>query len=99
MASAFTRTVIRQAWRTTGILTGEETLTKDFSIIPDFFNRHEQRILLATVLQKLDDQSSVHFRRRRRKLDSTHNLKNDDTVESLFLPDNCYEFQEVLCKK
>lgn len=71
---------------------------QDFTIFPGFFTLPEQRILLATALQKLDARESRQFRRRRQdflrnKLENEPRISTD--LGSLFLPDEYYQMEEV----
>lgn len=69
-------------------------LPADFHYYPKFLNGDEQRVLLLSALRKLDDSDSPASRRRRKQ-------KHSDTAEPqslshLFLPDNYYDFEEVV---
>ena len=71
---------------------------QDFSLYRDIFTVAEQRILLATALQKLDSLESRAFRRRRdafiRGLPK-ETLKQSQDPLDLFLPDEYYQMEEV----
>jgi hypothetical protein len=71
---------------------------RDFSLYRDVFTVAEQRILLATALQKLDSLESKAFRRRRDAF--IHGLPKNTPKQSqdpldLFLPDEYYQMEEV----
>src|SRR5882762_8137995 len=66
---------------------------RDFSLWPNIFTVPEQRILLAAALQKLDSVESRSFRRRREI--STHATPEQSNIQGLFLPDECYQMEEV----
>lgn len=76
------------------------TVPTDFSLFPDVFSISEQKLLLSTCLQQLDAQESRLYRRQREKLSSSRPNGNydisspDSSVESLFLPDEYYDFQD-----
>jgi hypothetical protein len=68
-------------------------LPVDFRFFPNFLNGEEQRILLLSALNKLDDADSRVARRRRKG-----NLTNPELqiLSHLFLPDEFYDFEEVV---
>ncbi|OCH86559.1 hypothetical protein OBBRIDRAFT_220068 [Obba rivulosa] len=67
----------------------------DFSLFNDFYSIPEQRILLSAALQKLDATESRQFRRRRKDYrPSIETTSGIDSVESTFLPDEYYGFEE-----
>jgi hypothetical protein len=78
------------------------TAPPDFNLFPDIFTISEQKLLLSTCLQQLDVQESRLYRRRREKLSTSHPGGNYDIsnanspVAALFLPDEYYDFQDVL---
>jgi hypothetical protein len=74
---------------------------RDFTFLPTFFSLAEQRILLATALRKLDAMESIQSRRRRKALLHVGHLPTlhpttSNPVQDCFLPEDCYEFEEVL---
>ncbi|KAI0748305.1 hypothetical protein C8Q80DRAFT_731064 [Daedaleopsis nitida] len=74
-------------------------LPEDFAFFPDFFTVDEQYALLKAALRKLDGMESGRFRRRRREyLGSPSAAARASSfkspVQSLFLPDEFYDFQE-----
>jgi alkylated DNA repair protein alkB family protein 7 len=69
---------------------------EDFTIVPDFLTLPEQRILLATSLQKLDSIDSRQFRRLRRTFLRSRKISDPTcSVQDMFLPDQYYQFEEV----
>lgn len=68
----------------------------DLLFLPQFFSESEQRVLLSVALQKLDSRESRLFKRRRKdyqaRLGTAH---MPTTIESHFLPDEFYDFEEV----
>lgn len=71
---------------------------RDFSLHCNVFTVPEQRILLATALQKLDSLDSRPFRRRRNAFihsRSKATLEQSQDIQGLFLPDEYYEMEEV----
>lgn len=74
-------------------------LPADLQYFPDFFSIREQRALLDVALRKLDISERRSFRLRRKELMRTRPTSGttDDrvSVQSLFLPDEYYDFQEV----
>ncbi|KAH9930052.1 uncharacterized protein B0H18DRAFT_873629 [Fomitopsis serialis] len=73
-------------------------LPADLQYFPDFFSIREQRALLDVALRKLDISERRSFRLRRKELMRTRPTSGttDDrvSVQSLFLPDEYYDFQE-----
>ena len=69
-------------------------LPGDFRLLPTFLDKQEQRLLLLAALRKLDDVGSRETRRKRKG----KNLINTDSprLNDLFLPDDCYNFEEVI---
>ncbi|KII88669.1 hypothetical protein PLICRDRAFT_41874 [Plicaturopsis crispa FD-325 SS-3] len=68
---------------------------RDYALYPDFFSVPEQTLLLSAALQKLNSAESARFRKRRRTFESA--IKHDpssSSMQSLFLPDEFYEFQQ-----
>src|ERR1700683_2354966 len=71
---------------------------RDFSLCPGIFTVPEQRILLATALQKLDALESRPFRRRRNAFihgRAKETLEQSQDLQSLFVPDEYYQMEEV----
>ncbi|KAJ6606490.1 hypothetical protein DFH09DRAFT_10078 [Mycena vulgaris] len=73
--------------------------TRDFTFLPGFFSLAEQRVLLTTVLQKLDAMESIQSRRRRKVLLRTGHLtlpppSRSNPLQDAFFPDEYYEFEE-----
>lgn len=77
-------------------------LPPDFHYFPDFFSIPEQRVLLAAALQKLDTAEIRQFRRLRKVFLAAQTNSPvagdrhspDHTVQAMFLPDECYNFEE-----
>ncbi|KAI0780747.1 hypothetical protein BD413DRAFT_499818 [Trametes elegans] len=103
--SCRSRQIWQQAWlgsrRTASRHLSTPALPRDFAFYPNFFTEHEQRVLLSAALRKLDAMESGRLRRRRREFLRSSGLQangNPDaannTVQSLFLPDDLYDFQE-----
>ena len=75
------------------------TFSHDFTFVPNFFNAKEQRVLLAAALQKLDAMDNRTVQRRRKNfIASQHGSWNHEfeSLSDIFLPDQCYQFEEVL---
>ena len=67
-----------------------------FAFIPGFLDAHEQRVLLRACLEKLDaTESREHRKRRRLHLTANPGAVTDNTVDSMFFPDEFYDFQEA----
>ncbi|EMD38339.1 hypothetical protein CERSUDRAFT_113501 [Gelatoporia subvermispora B] len=67
----------------------------DFAFFKDFYSIPEQRILLSAALLKLDSTETRQFRKRRMDYVATaKNTSRTDAVDSLFLPDEYYGFEE-----
>ncbi|OBZ75433.1 hypothetical protein A0H81_04127, partial [Grifola frondosa] len=85
--------VTRHAIRRMSSMTIE--LPQDFTFFRDFFTIPEQRILLTAALRKLDLMDSRQLRRRRKDYSSTAvESSQSDSIQSLFLPDEYYGFEE-----
>lgn len=69
-------------------------LPADFHYFPKFLNGDEQRVLLLSALRKLDDFDSPASRRRRKRKHS--DSAEPQSLSHLFLPDNYYDFEEVV---
>ncbi|KAH9838637.1 uncharacterized protein C8Q71DRAFT_821769 [Rhodofomes roseus] len=73
-------------------------LPTDFQWFPNFFSTREQYALLDAALRKLDVTENRQFRRRRKELMKAHSstpvADSGESVQSLFLPDEYYDFQE-----
>lgn len=68
----------------------------DLTFIPNFFTLREQRILLQTALQKLNHQEGRVFKKRRKLFESSLSAHSSDPeLDTLFLPDEYYRFEEV----
>jgi hypothetical protein len=65
----------------------------DFEFYPNFFSHTEQRVLLSAALHKLNMAESGRMRRLQRGFSTPFPLPS--SVEDLFLPDDCYTFEEV----
>lgn len=70
-------------------------LPPDFQWFPDFFSLSEQRALLTAALRKLDASESRQLRRRHKEYALNAPKDDESSVQSLFLPDELYDFQEV----
>ena len=83
-----------------GTLSSNHGLGDDFSLHLNVFNEDEQKILLAASLSKLDRAEDRHHRKRRRLFEATRAEKLSERldVNSLFLPDQYYDFQKVTCR-
>lgn len=75
------------------------SLPEDFAFFPDFFTVDEQSVLLKAALRKLDGMESGKVRRRRREYlrgpAAAARATSLSPVQSLFLPDEFYDFQEA----
>lgn len=71
-------------------------IPNDFTFIPQFLDVREQAILLRFALQKLDDSGSRSYQKRRKAYGSSLPLsaKENDHFDSIFCPENLYDFQE-----
>ena len=72
----------------------------DFDFYPHFFSQDEQRVLLRAALRKLDAQESPKHRRKRKDYlrtlaQASTAAAGSDPVQSLFLPDEYYAFQDA----
>jgi hypothetical protein len=70
---------------------------KDFVFVPNFLDGDEQRTLLTASLKLLDSSESGLHRRRRRKLEASREDFGATTssLQSMFLSDEFYQFEEV----
>jgi hypothetical protein len=70
---------------------------QDFVFVPDFLDVMEQKTLLTASLKLLDSSESGQHRRLRRKLEASRQVSGatTPTLQSLFLPDELYHFEEV----
>ena len=86
--------------RTLATPSSNHGLGDDFALHLNVFNEEEQKILLAASLSKLDRAEDRHHRKRRRFFEATHAEKLSERldVNSLFLPDQYYNFQQVTCR-
>ena len=86
--------------RTLTTLSSNRGLGDDFSLHLNVFNEEEQKILLAASLDKLNRAEDRHYRRRRKLFEATRAEKLSEhlDVNSLFLPDQYYDFQKVTCR-
>ena len=85
-----------QTTSTGGQQSARAALPPDFQWYPDFFSLSEQRALLAAALRKLDATESRQARRRRKEYTlKAPNDSRESSVQSPFLPDELYDFQEV----
>jgi len=71
--------------------------SRDFTLLPDFLSLSEQRILLATALQKLDATDGRLFRRLRKGFESSKPPSLQHSALDMFLPDEYYRFEEGHC--
>jgi alkylated DNA repair protein alkB family protein 7 len=77
-------------------------ISRDFTLLPNFFSLTEQRVLLTTALQKLDAMDSIQSRRRRKITLRAgppllaSNISNP--LHDCFFPDEYYQFEEVLSR-
>jgi alkylated DNA repair protein alkB homolog 7 len=80
-------------------LRGLSSIPNDFRIYKDFLNVNEQRMILSTLLRKLDSHESPRTRRRRRQLLAEQSVvieeRLHDDPTNLFAPDEHYEFESV----
>jgi len=93
--------VFRAHWsRALATLSSNHGLGDDFALHLNVFNEEEQKILLATSLSKLDRAEDRHHRKRRKNFEATRGEEHSERldVKSLFLPDQCYDFQKVTCR-
>ncbi len=65
---------------------------------PTYFTINEQKILLRASLQKLDNSETTRNRKRRRNYLKTLSATTPDplSVQCIFLPEEYYEFREVV---
>ncbi|KAF9001895.1 hypothetical protein BDQ17DRAFT_1244136 [Cyathus striatus] len=63
-----------------------------FKFWPSFFSFDEQKCLLDAALTKLDSMESRRSRQRRRQHPRVINTSG--SIQQMFYPDDCYEFQE-----
>ena len=94
------RHVSRAHWgRALGTLGSNHRLGDDFALHLNVFNEEEQKILLEASLSKLDGAEDRHHRKRRKIFEATRaeKLSEHPGVNSLFLPDQYYDFQKVTC--
>ena len=82
----------RRAYSTSSLRAVAQRLPPDLQWFPDFFSPAEQRALLTAALRKLDATESRAYRRKRREYAPKD---AGSSVQSLFLPDEFYDFQEV----
>ena len=82
----------RRAFSTSSPRAVAQRLPPNFQWFPDFFSPAEQRALLTAALRKLDATESRAYRRKRREYAPKD---AGSPVQSLFLPDEFYDFQEV----
>ena len=91
----------RTRWgRALTTLSSNHCLGDDFVLHLNVFNEEEQKILLATSLSKLDRAEDRHHRKRRKIFEATRAEKLSEHlgINSLFLPDQYYDFQKVTCR-
>ena len=67
---------------------------RNFIFFPTFFSEQEQRLLLSASLARLDKVESRQYRRRRKEFLLTRPTEHA-RVQDVFLPDDCYCFEEV----
>jgi alkylated DNA repair protein alkB homolog 7 len=92
------RDVFRACWNCAlGTLGSNHGLGDDFALHLDVFNEEEQKILLEASLSKLDRAEDRNYRKRRKIFEATRaeKLSEHPDVNSLFLPDQYYDFQKV----
>jgi hypothetical protein len=73
--------------------------SQDFTFFPNYLTLAEQKILLTTSLGILDSAESRQHQRWRRKIQgSSETSRTDNTasIQSIFLPDELYQFEEVI---
>jgi len=99
--SCLCRDVFRAHWgRALATLGLNHGLGDDFVLHLNVFNEEEQKTLLAASLSKLDRAEDRHHRKHRKFFEATRaeELSERLDVNSLFLPDQCYDFQKVTCR-
>lgn len=69
---------------------------RDFVFLPNFLSLAEQRVLLAAALEKLNKNDPREYRRRRRDFLAKLPPALPEDVQSEFLPDAYYPFEQVL---
>lgn len=92
------RDVSQVRWvRVPGSLSSNHGLGEDFALHLNVFNVEEQKILLEASLSKLDRAEDRHHRKRRKIFKATRaeKLSEHPGANSLFLPDQYYDFQKV----
>lgn len=73
-------------------------LPHDFNFYPGILGIQEQRILLGAALEKLNATESRQIRRHRAAVQEKQEreaLEQPTDILKLFLPDACYQFEEV----
>jgi hypothetical protein len=70
-------------------------MREDLVFVPDFLSLPEQRLLLETSLKKLNNMESRAHKKRRRLYAPTRLTPTSEDLQSTFLPDDYYDFQEV----
>ncbi|KAH7889838.1 hypothetical protein F5I97DRAFT_1802403 [Phlebopus sp. FC_14] len=68
----------------------------DFVLLSDFFDPHEQRILLTTALHKLDSQESRRIRKLQKEYRANNPVPHSAPLESIFLPERCYSVYHLM---
>lgn len=95
------RDVFRTRWRrAVSTLSSNHGFGDDFALHLNVFDAEEQKILLAASLSKLDRAEDRNHRKRREVFEAARAEKLSERldVNSLFLPDQYYDFQKVTCR-
>lgn len=71
------------------------TCAPNLILWPRFFAPHEQHVLLAAALQKLDDMETRRARQRMKRYLMTNLRTKTHLLHECFFPDDYYDFQEV----
>ena len=99
-STRFCRDASRIRWgRALGTLSSNHGLGDDFALHLSVFDEEEQKILLEASLSKLDRAEDRYHRKRRKIFEAARaeKLSEHPGVNSLFLPDQYYDFQKVTC--
>jgi alkylated DNA repair protein alkB family protein 7 len=74
-------------------ISASDVIASNLRLWPEFFSKKEQVQLLTAGLGFLDSQESRRYKRLREKLERPA-LSEESTVQEVFYPDNCYNFEQ-----
>lgn len=80
--------------RVRGISLKADYPSKNFLFYPAFFSEREQHLLLSASLARLDKTDTRQYRRKRKEF-LARRTSEPSGVQDLFLPDDCYCFEEA----